>query len=262
MTETATSRGTVSAEEFAALCNLFHTIACEHAEMRYATHIGDILYYGANRTVCDQSRRLARTTLAYLGLRTGVPEADRLITHEEHLMRSGEGTLARDRGNDDPWGELDELPEPGIVYTEEQAIAEGAVRKMDAYGVATFRGDPVYTVSDTLFRALQDTFGLAATAGITVTEADWEATLAERAADGQTTPAIDDLDGRTGLVPPWAALGDLLQVLIAGAYDSAGEITPEDDLYVTPSLKALDNRPIWLQRPKPGEWTAFLPEDY
>ncbi len=254
MTETATSRGTVSAEEFAALCNLFHTIACEHAEMRYATHIGDILYYGANRTVCDQSRRLARTTLTYLGLRTGDPEADRLIAHEEHLMRSGAGTLARDRSDNDE--------EADFTYTEEQAIAEGAIREMSTWGTVQFRGQPVSTVSDTLFKALQDAFGLAATAGITVTEADWEETLAERAADGQSVPDIDDLDGRIRLVPPWASLGELLQVFITDAYDSAGELTPEDDLYVTEPVKALGGRPVWLQRPKPGEWTAFLPEDY
>ncbi len=153
-------------------------------------------------------------------------------------------------------------PEISFTYTEEQAIADGAVREMDAWGIARFHGEPVRTVSDTLFKALQDAFGLAATAGLQMTEQDWAETLAERAAAGQTAPAIDDLDGRTRIVPPWAVLGDLLQVFITGAADTAGPGEPQDDLYATPPVKALGGRPIWLQRPKAGEWTAFLPEDY
>jgi len=154
------------------------------------------------------------------------------------------------------------LAHPDVVITEEDAIAEGAIRDMSGYGVATFRGDPVRTVSDTLFKALQDAFGLAATAGLTMTEQDWAETLAERAADGQTAPAMDDLDGRTGLVPFWANLGQLLQVLIEGAADIAKPGEPQDSLYTTQPLKALGNRPVWLQRPKPAEWTAFFPENY
>ena len=157
---------------------------------------------------------------------------------------------------------IDELlANPDVVITEEDAIAEGAVREMDGWGIARFRGDRVRTVSDTLFRALQDAFGLAATAGLAMTEQDWAETLAERAADGQTVPAMDDLDGRTGLVPFWANLGELLQVLIEEAADVAKPGEPRDGLYATPLLKALGGRPVWLQRPEPGEWTAFFPED-
>jgi hypothetical protein len=152
--------------------------------------------------------------------------------------------------------------EPDVVITEQQAIAEGVIREMGGYGIATFRGAPVRTVSDTLFRVLQDAFGLAATAGHTVTRKDWEETLTDRAADGQSTPDIDDLDGRTGLVPFWATLGELLQVLIADAADTAGDGEPGDALYATPPIKALDGKPIWLMRPAVGEWIAFLPEDY
>ena len=74
------------------------------------------------------------------------------------------------------------LAKPDFVITEKEAIDEGAIVEMDAYGIAIFRGDPVRTVSDTLFRTLQDAFGLAATAGLTVTVQDWAETLAERAA--------------------------------------------------------------------------------
>ena len=154
------------------------------------------------------------------------------------------------------------LAHPNVVITEQDAIAEGAVREMDGWGIAQFRGDPVRTVSDTLFRALQDAFGLAATAGLTMTAQNWAETLAERAADGQSAPAMDDLDGRTGLVPFWANLGELLQVLIEDAADIAKPGEPQDGLYATPPLKALGGRPVWLQRPKAAQWTAFFPENY
>jgi hypothetical protein len=153
------------------------------------------------------------------------------------------------------------LANPDIVITEEDLIAEGAIREMDAYGIATFRGAPVRTVSDTLFRALQDAFGLAASHGMQMNGQDWAETLAERAADGQTAPAIDDLDGRIDLVPPWATLGDLLQVLIKDAVDTAGPGEPQGCLYATPPVKALGDRPVWLQRPTAGEWTASFPTD-
>ena len=153
--------------------------------------------------------------------------------------------------------------EPDVIYTEKEAVDEGTVRLMDGWGIATFRGEPVRTVSDALFAALKDAYGLAASAGLNMTEQDWRETLTERAAGGQTAPGINDLDGRTGLVPPWATLGELLQVLITDAADTAtddGE--PHDWIYITPPLVALDGRCIWLQRPSPGQWTAYLAEDY
>jgi hypothetical protein len=64
------------------------------------------------------------------------------------------------------------LAHPDIVITEEDLIAEGAVVEMGAWGIATFRGNPVRAVSDTLFRALKNAFSLAATAGLAVTDQD------------------------------------------------------------------------------------------
>ncbi len=152
--------------------------------------------------------------------------------------------------------------EPDVIYTEKEAIDTGDVRDMDGWGIATFRGQPVRTVSGTLFRALKDAYGLAASAGLNMTGADWEATLAERADGGLSAPDISDLDGRTGLVPPWATLSELLQVLITGAADVAEPGEPRDWLHKTPPVKAIGGEEIWLQRPSPGHWTAFLPEDY
>lgn len=56
----------------------------------------------------------------------------------------------------------------------------------------------------------------------------------------------------------------VLQMLIdtGGATDTAGPGEPEDWLYATPPKKTLGGAPVWFQRPKPGEWTAFLPADY
>lgn len=68
MTSQVTHHKIVNDEQFAALCNLFHTIICEKAELSPA-EIGDIVYYGANRVVCDESRDMARAVMAYLGLR-------------------------------------------------------------------------------------------------------------------------------------------------------------------------------------------------
>jgi hypothetical protein len=62
------NRGTVSDEEFAALCNLFHAVSCDKAELTPA-EIGDIVYYHGCPMVCDESRTLARAVMAYLGLR-------------------------------------------------------------------------------------------------------------------------------------------------------------------------------------------------
>ena len=152
--------------------------------------------------------------------------------------------------------------EPDVIYTEKEAVDEGTVRLMDGWGIATFRGEPVRTVSDNLFRALKDAFGLAASAGLNMTGADWEETLAERADEGLPAPDISDLDGRTGLVPPSATLGDLLQILITGAADTAKPGEPHDWLYRTPPVKAIGDEEIWRQRPAAGHWTAFLPGDY
>ncbi len=62
-------RAIVTDEQFAALCNLFHTTQCEQDHLLSPAEIGDVLYYGANRTVCDESRLTARAVMAYLGLR-------------------------------------------------------------------------------------------------------------------------------------------------------------------------------------------------
>lgn len=59
---------TVTAGQFAALCNLLHTTHCEQQDLSPA-EIGDILYCGGNRNVCDHSRTAARAIMAYLGLR-------------------------------------------------------------------------------------------------------------------------------------------------------------------------------------------------
>jgi hypothetical protein len=142
--------------------------------------------------------------------------------------------------------------EPDVIITEEQAIAEGAAVDMDGWGIAQFRDEPVRTVSSTLFAALKAAFGQAASAGMGITIED----VREEYPDAQPG------DGKTALVPPWAVLGDLLQVLIATAKDTAGEGEPKDGLYATEPLAALGGEPIWLQRPRPGQWTAFLPADY
>jgi hypothetical protein len=170
--------------------------------------------------------------------------------------------------------DIDELlANPDFVVTEEDAIAEGAIREMEAWGIAVFRGEPVRTVSDTLFRALKNAFSLAATAGLAMTDQDLAETveaLEEESSDPDNAFMVpyvawltdqDTYDGLTGIVPFWATLGDLLQVFINDAADTAGEGEPQGHYYATPPVKALQDRPVWLQRPKPGEWTAFFPED-
>jgi hypothetical protein len=84
---------TVDASQFAALCNLFCLVQCDGAAEMTAGQIGDVLLYNANPVVCDQSRLTARAVLAYLGLRSGIPEADELITEVHAAMRNGEGSL-------------------------------------------------------------------------------------------------------------------------------------------------------------------------
>lgn len=89
---TATNRGTVNAEEFAALCNLFHTIHCEEFDPS-PQQCGDILYHHANPMVCDHSRLIARAVLAYLGISTEYPDADELINEVRAAMVNGKGLL-------------------------------------------------------------------------------------------------------------------------------------------------------------------------
>lgn len=89
---TITNRGRVGADEFAALCNLFHTVHCEEAGLS-AEEAGDILYFRANPMVCDHSRLIARTVLAYLGIDTGIPAADELINEVRAAMLNGEGSF-------------------------------------------------------------------------------------------------------------------------------------------------------------------------
>lgn len=93
---------TIDADQFGALCNLFCLVQCNGANDLTAEQIGDVLLCGANRTVCDQSRLMARAVLAYLGLRSGIPEADELISEVHAAMRNGEGSLADE---DDAAGE-------------------------------------------------------------------------------------------------------------------------------------------------------------
>lgn len=90
---TVTHRGTVDADEFAALCNLFHTAHCERANLS-AEEAGDVLYFNANRMVCDHSRLIARAVLAYLGITFNDPAADELIAEVRAAMLNGEGSLA------------------------------------------------------------------------------------------------------------------------------------------------------------------------
>jgi hypothetical protein len=111
-------RTIVTDEQFAALCNLFHTACCEHAELTLA-QIGDILYYHAYPVVCDHSRNAARAVMAYLGLRFAggqprhkpgsgcrfadaagncdfhdVRHANELVDQVEAEMRAGDGALS------------------------------------------------------------------------------------------------------------------------------------------------------------------------
>jgi len=90
--DTVTQRGTVDAAQFAALCNLFDATHCCQIDPT-PEQAGDILYYGANRSVCDHSRMIARVVLAYLGIRFGDPVADELVSEVHAAMRNGEGTL-------------------------------------------------------------------------------------------------------------------------------------------------------------------------
>jgi hypothetical protein len=70
--------------------------------------------------------------------------------------------------------------------------------------------------------------------------------------------------GGLGLVSAWGVLGDLLAVFIRSARDTFSKEggDPIDWLYATDPIELLGGKPIWLQRSKVGEWTAFLPSDY
>jgi hypothetical protein len=110
-------RDVVDSEQFAALCNLFHTICCDKLHLSPAD-LGDVLYYRGNPVVCDESRNAARAVMAYLGLRFAggqprhepgsgcrfadehgncdfhdVRHANALVDEMESLMRAGDGAL-------------------------------------------------------------------------------------------------------------------------------------------------------------------------
>lgn len=92
MTTIAPNRGTVGAEEFAALCNLFCSTHCSDVDPT-PQQAGDILYFGANRTVCDHSRLMARAVLAYLGIGVDVLGGQELINETKAAMLNGKGSL-------------------------------------------------------------------------------------------------------------------------------------------------------------------------
>ena len=92
------NRGTIDADEFAALCNLFHVTHCDQHDPT-PQEAGDVLYFGAMPVVCDHSRLMARAVMAYLGLRfaegqpvhrpgSGCRFADELGNCEFHDRRS------------------------------------------------------------------------------------------------------------------------------------------------------------------------------
>lgn len=85
-------RGTVDADQFAALCNLFCATHCHELDPT-AEQAGDVLYFHAAPMVCDHSRLVARAVLAFLGTRTGIPEAGELISEVHAAMRNGSGSL-------------------------------------------------------------------------------------------------------------------------------------------------------------------------
>ena len=90
--DTTTQRGTVDAGQFGALCNLFCATHCQDLDPT-AEQAGDIMYFHADPMVCDHSRTMARAVLAYLGIRTGDPAGDELISEVHAAMRNGEGSL-------------------------------------------------------------------------------------------------------------------------------------------------------------------------
>ena len=90
---TTVDPGLIDADKFGALCNLFCLAHCDSETELTAEQAGDVLYFRANPMVCDHSRLMTRAVLAYLGLRTGDPAADELISEVHAAMRNGEGSL-------------------------------------------------------------------------------------------------------------------------------------------------------------------------
>ena len=90
--DTGITNRTIDAAQFAALCNLFCATHCHQIDPTPG-QAGDILYYHAAPMVCDHSRLVARAVLAFLGIRTGDPVADELISEVHAAMRNGEGSL-------------------------------------------------------------------------------------------------------------------------------------------------------------------------
>jgi len=161
-----------------------------------------------------------------------------------------------------------------------EIVVESDAYDMSAYGYATFRDGTVRYVSPALFTALQHAFRLAATEGFPFTMAMYDEAITEMRDEEGLDPAyMAWLDGKLGgkpatelalwhligIVPPWATLGELLQDFLRGAKDMAdseGDI--EDNVYVTPVVPALQDRPVWLARygGTSDDWVAFFPDDY
>jgi hypothetical protein len=137
---------------------------------------------------------------------------------------------------------------PDFEVTDEQARAESAVVSMEAWGLADFRGAPVDRVSVALHEALQAGFGRAATAGLSIADVR------------EVWPEASFDDGRTGLVPPWAVLGDLLAVYLSTAKDTADGMVA-GRLYTTDAIAGLGDRPISLERTGLDGWTAYFSDD-
>ena|ERR1700749_3421379 len=120
---TTTRRGTVDENEFADLCYLFHTIQCDQPRSLTAEQAGDILYYQRDfQMTCDQARLMTRVVLAYLGIGTGIPEADELVRDVHAAMLSGEGAALE--------LELDD-------EDDEDAKIEAARRYLAQHGIRT-----------------------------------------------------------------------------------------------------------------------------
>lgn len=97
---TITRRGTVDADEFAALCSLFCSTHCDGFDPT-AEQAGDILFHDAYPVVCDHSRLMTRAVLAYLGITVDDPAAAELINEVRAAMLNGKGSLPDDPDNPD-----------------------------------------------------------------------------------------------------------------------------------------------------------------
>ncbi len=87
-------------DKFTPLCNLLHTTHCERADID-VEQAGDILYYGANRSVCDHSRRIALAVFAWLGVSTGDIMLDATVDQVGAAMRDGRGAFDPDPDGED-----------------------------------------------------------------------------------------------------------------------------------------------------------------